>query len=206
MKLTVEQLQHVLDTYDNGVLSTGTHKPDDGLYCALECVSLAQGIRWRDDGTEDGILDIPTRRKIFTDNPTALGMPDIRAINDARWSSDALRTATMLPLISVLSDWSQWSSMRQRRWAEIVSIETVKQIISQLPGLPDSVRLQCKQADTLKSARAAANAAAYAAHTAANAAAYAAYAAYAAAYAVAYATGKNLDRKLMDYALKLLGE
>ena len=152
MKLTIEQLQYVLDTYDNGVLSTGAHKADEGLYCALECVSLA-----RNNG-----------RKNFTDNPIAVGMPDIRAINDAYWSSDALRTKTMLPLLAALSDWSTWNTARKVRYVTRISIRTVNLIVAKLPYLSDAIRTQCREADTVAAADAAAADAAAAAVAAAK--------------------------------------
>ena len=145
MKLTIEQLQHVLDTYDSGVLSTGGHKAEDGLYCALECISLARN-RGKDN---------------FTDNPTVLNMPDVRNLNDGPWSSDVARTQTMLPLLAALSDWSLWSPKRQQQWAKKVSIETVRQVVSRLPHISSCVSLLCKQANTLEGAAGAARAASH---------------------------------------------
>ena len=158
LKLTVEELRNVLATYGKGVLSSGGHGPDEGLYCALECVSLA-----RHNG-----------RKNFTDSRELLGMPDIRPLNDAMWSSDQARTEALLPLIAALSDWSQWSTTRQHKWATIVAVETVRQIISRLTHLPDVVRKQCRQALDAGAAEAAMAAAAAAAARAAARAAEAA--------------------------------
>ena len=130
MKLTIEELQHILDTYDGGVLSSGAHSADSGQYCALEAVSLAQAVNRKDAHVY----------RSFTDNPTKLGMPDLRPLNDARWSSSEVRTQALLPLIAALSDWAQWSSTRQQQWAKIVSINTVKRVISELPYFPDNIR------------------------------------------------------------------
>src|SRR3990167_876939 len=124
MKLTVDQLQSVLDTYDKGVLSHGAHKAKDGAYCALECISLA-----RHNGRDN-----------FTDDPIQLGMPDIRPLNDGPWSSDSARTKTLLPLLAALSDWALWSKKRQQVWSEYVCIGTVKHLLSVMPCLTESAR------------------------------------------------------------------
>ena len=94
-KVTVAQLRHILDTYDAGVLYVGAHNPKSGQYCALECKSLA-------DAVARGDADVYAN---FTDQPQKLGMPDIRPLNDAWWSSEVTRTEAMLPLIAAYSDW-----------------------------------------------------------------------------------------------------
>ena len=177
-KLTLAQLQHVLDTYDKVVLSHGRHNADGGLYRALECVSPARSIKRKNNGTEEGALEM-TR-----------GMPDIRLLNDGPWPSDSARTKAMLPLIAALSDWANWGIKRKCRWAEIVAIETVKQLISALPLLSDDLRDLCRKAKTLTAAaRATARAAA-----ARAAAARAADATHAAIHAVANAIAAAATR------------
>jgi hypothetical protein len=163
MKITVEQLQHILDTRDSGVLSHGAHSADDGSYCALEAVSLVRG-------------SLTGNESYFTDDPADLGMPDIRPLNDAPWSSDEARTKAMLPLIAVLSDWSLWPHARKRKFATVVALETVRQIVSELPYIPDVIKEACRSADlkTAADAARAAWAAADAARAAAGAAATAA--------------------------------
>jgi hypothetical protein len=151
MKLSIADLQHVLDTYDKGVLSQGAHSPNDGAYCALECVSLA-----RNHGTAN-----------FSDSPSIVGIPDLRAINDRL--SDSIRTQVLLPLLAALSDWSVWAPARRQRWVAIVTIHTVNRIIAQLPELPEYIVEVCRQANTLTEAQAAAWAARAASATASEA-------------------------------------
>ena len=95
-------------------------------------------------------------KKMLGDSPGYL--PDLRPLNDALWSSDEARTKALLPVMAALSDWSSWSADRQRRWADRVVIEVVKQIVSELPNLPEEVRSQCRAANDLTSARGAASA------------------------------------------------
>ena len=173
MKLTIAQLQHVLDTYDNGVLSHGSHAPEDGAYCALEAVSLA-----RNNGRDN-----------FTDDPQTLGMPDLRCLNDARWSSDEVRTKALLPFISALSDWSSWSKARQQRWATLVAVRTVNRVVANLPRVSKELQNLCQKAATLVEAKEAAyKVRDAAAASAAYAAFYAAKAASEAAKAASYAS------------------
>ena len=175
MKLTVAQLQHTLDTLDNGVLSFGNHKEGERLFCALECVAK----------TRYPEVDV-------TDNPysVAINMPDIRRLNDAFGTgeeADKKRTRLLLPLLAELSDWSLWSTTRKSKFAGLLAIKIVNQVVAELPGLSQEAKKRCKKVVTLKDATAAAAAARYAAAAAAAADAAAA-AADAAAAAARYAT------------------
>jgi hypothetical protein len=174
-----------------GVLRHGKHQPD-GQACALEAVSIAKGLTW-------------------TDDPRTVGLPDIRAINDA-YRDDAPRTRDLVPVIEAYWDWATWSPARRRAVMDRIVIETVRQLIAELHMLPDAVRAQCRAVTTRQEAATAAaaaradaalaaadaalaaadasdaaRAAAYAAAAAARVAAYAAYAAAAAARVAAYA-------------------
>src|SRR6266853_4591833 len=74
--MTVEELQRELDTRDDGILRHGSHEPGRE-FCALEFVSQVEGLPW-------------------TDSPSMVGMPDLRPLNDAHWSSNKARTEALL--------------------------------------------------------------------------------------------------------------
>ena len=154
-KLTVAELQRTLDTLDAGVLKTGAHTDEDGAFCVLEVVNK-------------------TRRPNDACTDARFGLPDIRPLNDAPWSSDVARTGPMLAVAAALSDFPQWSAQRQQRFAEHLTIAIVRQIIADLPGLPDVMRQRCREVSTVHEAGAAARAAAWAAAGAAARAAWAA--------------------------------
>jgi hypothetical protein len=63
----VTTYRDVLAQCFGGVLHSGKHAPD-GIACALEVASIARGLTW-------------------TDAPRRVGLPDLRPLNDARWSS-----------------------------------------------------------------------------------------------------------------------
>ena len=178
--MTTEDLQAALDRLDQGVLLAGAHAEGD-QFCALEFDSQVRGRAWSDE-------------------PVTL--PDLRPLNDGPWSSNAARTAALLPVMAALWEWGEWTPDRRQRWVTQVVLETVRQIVSALPGVPDAVRETCRTATTLEEAREAARAAgataagaawaAWAAReaAAAEAAAGAARAAGAAAGAAAEAAAK----------------
>lgn len=172
----------------NGLLKRGKHRPD-GEACALEAASVARGNEW-------------------SDVPAAAGLPDIRPLNDAGWSSDEARTRAMRPLVKALWGWPEWSEKKRVAWARRVALRTVREV---LPIALDAAGLRrdaqaCRAARTLRSAAAAANAAAapsgaaaaaYSADAAESAAAARAAAAAAAyARAAAYASPAAADRVL----------
>ena len=169
MPITVEELKQGLVEHDKGVLKHGAHRPEEREYCALEFVSIMR---------QDAQM-----------NDTPGHLPDLRPLNDASWSSDEERTEHMLPVLAALWDWETWTQKRRQAFATKLAIETVKQIVSQLPSIGSENRTRCLNVVTLACAACAACAAdaadaacaADAARTAA--AAYAARAAAAAAYA-----------------------
>jgi len=172
--MTLAKLQAYLDTLDDGLLRQGMH--DEGReFCALEFESQVRGREWSDE---------------------AITLPDIRPLNDAFGKNDKARTAAILPLMVALWDWSRWSSSRRRAWITIVIIETVRRIISQLPGLSKDVRRSCTRVKTLRQAVSAASQAedtVAAATCAADAARDAAYAAKESGGDVDYAAGHAAD-------------
>ena len=140
--MTLAELQHELDTRDDGVLKHGAHKPEGREFCALEFESQVRGRRWSD---------------------APLTLPDLRPLNDGLWSSDAARTKALLPAMVALWEWVSWSPERRQQWASRVAILTIQRIIAKLPPLPPLVRLQCQNAQTCQEAQTAAGAAAEAA-------------------------------------------
>jgi hypothetical protein len=165
--MTVEVLQAGLIEHDKGVLKHGSHEEGSREFCALEFVSIMKGIK-------------------FCDNPSVVGMPDLRSLNDAFGTgsaADARRTAAMLPVLAALWNWDSWGQPRQQKFAERLVIKTVNRIISQLPGLPAAVVLECKGATTIQRAARAARAAGWAVRAARAAGAAAEWAARAAGWA-----------------------
>jgi hypothetical protein len=144
----MDNLGQILRTRFGGVISAGKHEPD-GQACALELYAVAIGHEW-------------------TDNPQALGMPEIRGLNDA-FHDERLRTQHMLRVLTALYDYPNWSADRKRQWCERIVIETMRRIIAELPLLPDTTREQCRGVTILGAARWAEEAAMRAAEAAAAA-------------------------------------
>ncbi len=180
--MDTSELQRLLSEHDDGILRHGAHE-EGREFCALEFESRVRGRAWSD---------------------APITLPDLRPLNDARWSSDTARTAALLPVMAALWDWTSWSTERRQAWAERVVIATVNQIISELPSLPDEIRVRCRAATDITAARAAAWASAEAAaRAAADAEAWAAAwasadaaraAAEAAAWAAAWAAADAAAR------------
>jgi hypothetical protein len=127
-------------------------------------------------------------------------MPDLRPLNDAKWSSDALRTQHCLPVALALWLWSDWSDARQQAFAERLAIATVREILADMLDACGLDSTACRAVTTLSEAESAARAArAAAAAAAADAdAARAAYAARAAASArAADASARAADATLI---------
>jgi hypothetical protein len=135
----VEQFRHVLQERFGGRLSAGCHRPDDGVACALEAAAVARGLPW-------------------TDNPSAVGLPDLRPLNDGPWSSDTARTEALVSVAEALWDWAEWTKAQRRAWCETVALRTVRELLPDLLrafGLPEHAAA-CAAAGTLPDARAAA--------------------------------------------------
>ena len=134
-QLTETELRRCIDERFAGRLEQGPHTPDS-LACGLEAYSQAIGEAW-------------------TDDPVRLRMWDIRPLNDIP-VSQSIRTRHIVPVIIAYQGSRDWSGARQRRVATRLVILTVNRLISHLPGLPAEVRQQCRAADTLALAGAAA--------------------------------------------------
>lgn len=92
-----------------GVLSHGGNC--EGACCALEALALV-------------------RLGVATDDPVELGVPDIRRLNDMEWSSDAARTAHLLPVVEALLDYHRWPLDRRQRFATELVVQVVKEFLS----------------------------------------------------------------------------
>ena len=163
--MTEHPFLQILESRFAGRISHGPH-PSDGEGCALEIAHAAMGDLWS---------DAPGER-----------WPDLRPLNDGPWSSDRVRTAAMIPVMLAYWDWASWPHARRQRVVERVIVSTVREIIAELPELPDETRQVCRAVTDLVGAQAA-EAAAWAAARAAWAAWAAAWAAWAAARAAAEA-------------------
>jgi len=176
MKLTMKKLQSLLTKRFKGILKVGKHN-ENGECCVRELRACALEIPWTDSPDNNSATDKSCQR-----------------LNDARWSSDAVRTEHCLPL-ALLTE-----SEAAPGWVKNYAERTIREIISEAMETaakihPDkkhqdalnAAGKRCREEGTKESAHAA-YAAAYAANAAAKDAAYAAYAAAAkdAAYA-AYA-------------------
>ncbi len=149
--LSERKLRSLLKSRFGGVLTSGAHT-ENGEACALEAISVARGIAW-------------------TDDPKAVGMPDLRPINDID-VPDALRTKHLIPVLAAYSGWGEWSEERRVAVMSRVVIFTVNRLVAELPGLPVDVADKCRNADTLDAASDAANAASDAASEVASAKLY----------------------------------
>ena len=162
--MTAHVFETVVRDRFGGLLRSGSHRPD-GLACVLEAVAAARGLPW-------------------TDSPVEVGLPDLRPLNDARWSSDAVRTAALVPVVVALWKYSGWTKHQRTTWICRVVERTIREVLPVMlryVGCEDAA-IRCEREGTAT--------AAYAAYTAADAAARsAAYAAYAAATYAAGATG-----------------
>jgi hypothetical protein len=168
--VTQAKLEAVLASR-GGVVVRGKHADPTGPCCILEAVTLA---------CERPMSDVVAE------------LPDLRPLNDGPWSSDAARTAAMVPLAVAFADWGEDAARRQR-FTDALVVRLVQVTIAQLPQLPKAIKAQCEAVTTKGEATAAAAAA-----TKAATAATAAWAAAAAAAAAWAATAAKTDRVLLD--------
>jgi hypothetical protein len=139
----------------------------------------------------------------WTDSPEALGMPEIRGLNDA-FRDERLRTQHMLRVLTALYDYPDWSADRRRQWCERIVIETVRRIIAELPHLPDTTREQCRGVTTLDAARWAAESVARIGRAAARVAGWAA--AEAARWAAAAEAAETAAREAKKHPVRWAAE
>ena len=136
----------LVQTQFGGVLTHGSHTPD-GSACLLEAAHAALGEVWSD---------------------TPDHWPDLRALNDGPWTSDAARTAALIPVLQAYWEWRTWSLARQQTVLARIIVLTINRLIADLPGLPNYVACACREARTLYEAEQAAEAAGRAAGWAAG--------------------------------------
>jgi hypothetical protein len=158
-------LERVIADEFGGKITSGQHKPGPAA-CILEAAHFAMGDKWSDSADH---------------------WPDIRPLNDGPWSSDEQRTKHLLPVMVAFWDWDDWPTARQRAVITQINLDTVRQIVANLPDLPHTVRDQCRNA-TLQTMKNAAETVAEAAWAAWAAAATATAEAAAAVKAVKAAT------------------
>ena len=144
-----ETFRAFIDRRFSGGLLAGTHR-DNGKACVLEAWNAYQGLAWSDS---------PVLTRIF----------DIRPLNDVA-VSPAVRTEWMTQLLEAYAGSLDWPEARQRRVVTAIVLATIREIIAELPGLPDTIRQQCRSVTTLAEAVEAAAEADRAARAAAEAA------------------------------------
>jgi len=138
MPCTESKLREMIQRH-GGVIAAGGHTgryhiPDVPL-CLLELAAACL--------VEDGLLSR------ITDDPNDLDRPDYRAINDAPWSSREAATEPLIRLHIAFTDWGQWTEERRQRVVSQIVRDTVREIIAELPDVPDRIRDRCQAAATM---------------------------------------------------------
>jgi hypothetical protein len=90
----------------------------------------------------------------------SLGSSVWKPLEDAAWSSEALREDVMLLLRIAYHDFDTWHPKRLESAVETVSILTVRRILAEIEWLPEEFREECRDAVTQHQAFEAANKAA----------------------------------------------
>ena len=98
------------------------------------------------------------------DSHESLGPSVWKPLEDAAWSSDAVRENEMLPLRIAYSDLSTWHRKQLKFAVEAIAIFSVREILASIERLPKEVRDQCRSVNTTKQALEAANKAVSAAY------------------------------------------
>jgi len=185
MQLTIEGLRQLLTERAGGVLTLGSHaKPNGECHvCVRELRCLALGLKtWSDH--PDGENASPTDKAC-------------QQLNDACWSSDAVRTEACLPL-ALLSE-----ETAPKGWVNRFVDRTIREI------MPISLRAAAKRnpkhSERLEAAALGCEANGAKAVKEAKSAADAAAAAYAAAYA-AYALGDDAKDSVLKKSVQILLE
>jgi len=157
--MNATEFREFVGTRFNGTLKAGVHEPN-GQACILEARNVALNNKW-------------------TDAPG--DFVDLRALNDAPWSSDAVRTKHILRVATALWDWPTWTDERKQKWAKTVAERTIREILPiafRAFGMNEEAD-RCEREGSEAAARdaasyAARDAASYAARVAASTARYAA--------------------------------
>lgn len=127
--MDVETLRAKLVEHDKGVLMHGSHSQFRREFCVLEFDNFLRGREWSD---------------------TPRTLPDLRQINDGPWKSDEARTDALLPVMSTLWNWSNWSRPRKKKFIERLAIRTANLLLADCPGLSPEQQHMCRDANTLE--------------------------------------------------------
>jgi hypothetical protein len=130
---TASSLRDAIATHGGGFLSKGDNPAGSGKCCILEAHSVCIGIPWTDDPIENGTWDI-------------------RPLNDIDVPGD-IRTEHMVRVMEAYEGATDWPPARQAEVAGRIALETVRKIVSELPGLPESAVEACRRAHSLVDAR-----------------------------------------------------
>jgi len=135
-------LENYIQNNKNIILKVGSHKDSSCEQCILELCSAVLGKKW-------------------TDNPRILGLPDLRPLNDAHWTSDKIRTEQMLRVAVAIWPWRESSVEKKisfsRKLAEL-TIRRVLPLVLREANMPNQA-LTCEQEGTGEAAASAAKAA-----------------------------------------------
>ncbi|SRR5439155_10980345 len=82
----------------------------------------------------------------------SLGPSVWRSLEDAAWSSHAVREHSMLPLRIAYNDLSTWHPQRLKNAVETIAILTVRRIFAEMKPLPEKIRNQCRNVTTQRQA------------------------------------------------------
>jgi hypothetical protein len=129
---TMQTFQEFVKERFGGSLSRGRHDEDEGAACLIEAINAYRGRKWSDDPGD---------------------FPDVRSINDAYGDNYAARTDAMLRLYDALAPrWGEWTNAERLEWIGRVIVRTVREIIADLPDLPEDIRERLRAAGTLAEA------------------------------------------------------
>ncbi len=143
-----ERLQCLLDKQFGGVLRESPNPEGSGRANGMELLSVFRGLPWTSSSDDVRCLDLGPLNKIQV--------------------SPESRTKYLLPVLAAYDGSLDWPIQRKQRVAERLAVLTVQRLVSELPGLPNSCRKQCREARTLAEAAAAATAASALAQSAAG--------------------------------------
>lgn len=77
-----------------------------------------------------------------------LGPSVWRSLENAAWSSDAVREDAMLPLRIAYNDLSNWRPERLKFVVDGIAVLSVNVILSEMKPLPEKIRNQCRNVTT----------------------------------------------------------
>ncbi len=87
----------------------------------------------------------------------SLGPSVWKPLEDAGWSSDAVKEHAILPLRIAYYDLDEWYPKRLKKAVETVSILTVRRILAEMKPLPEEFRAECRNVTSQRQASKAGN-------------------------------------------------